>query len=162
MNCIHCLDVIEMTEPAAELLLFCKHSLNPVQIVIPENLSTVEAICVDLKIHSHPRILFIYRPPNCTLQYHENMCHVIYHCARNCKNIVMFGDFNLPLMQWSNFTFPNTMPYNTFAECINENSLTQHVNFPTRGSNILDIVFTADPILVSQVTSQHLRQRLRS
>ena len=81
------------------------------------------------------------------------MCHVISHCARNCNNIVMFGDFNLPLIQWSNFTFPNAMPYNTFAECINENSLT-HVNFPTRGSNILDLVFTADPILVSQVTSQ--------
>ena len=79
---------------------------------------------------------------------------MISHCARNCKNIVMFGDFNLPLIQWSNFTFPNTMPYNTFAECINENSLTQHVNFPTRGSNILDLVFTADPLLVSQVTSQ--------
>ena len=46
------------------------------------------------------------------------------------------------------------MPYNTFAECINENSLTQHVNFPTRGSNILDLVFTADPLLVSQVTAQ--------
>ena len=45
------------------------------------------------------------------------------------------------------------MPYNTFAECINENSLTQHVYFPTRESNILDLVFTADPILVSQVTS---------
>ena len=90
----------------------------------------------------------------CTLQYHEKMCHVISHCARNCKNIVMFGDFNLPLIQWSNFTFPNTMPYNTFAECINENSLIQHVNFPTRGSNILDLVFTADPLLVSQVTSQ--------
>ena len=134
--------------------IFCRHDLNPAQIVIPENLSTVEAICVNLKIHSHPRILCIYRPPNCTLQYHEKMCHVISHCARNCKNIVMFGDFNLPLIQWSNFTFPNTMPYNTFAECINENSLTQHVNFPTRGSNILDLVFTADPLLVSQVTSQ--------
>ena len=46
------------------------------------------------------------------------------------------------------------MPYNTFAECINENSLTQHVNFPTRGNNILYLVFTADPLLVSQVTSQ--------
>ena len=133
--------------------IFCKHALNPVQIIIPENLSTVEAICVDLKIHSNPRIMCIYRPPNCTNQYHENMCHVISHCARNCDNIVMFGDFNLPLIQWSNFTFPNTMPYNTFAECINENSLTQHVYFPTRESNILDLVFTADPILVSQVTS---------
>ena len=46
------------------------------------------------------------------------------------------------------------MHNNTFAECINEDSLTQHVNVPTRGSNILDIVFTADPILVYQVTSQ--------
>ena len=133
--------------------MFCKHAFNPVQIIIPEHLSTVEAICVDLKIHSNPRILCIYRPPNCTNQYHENMCHVISHCARNCDNIVMIGDFNLPLIQWSNFTFPNTMPYNTFAECINENSLTQHVYFPTRESNILDLVFTADPILVSQVTS---------
>ena len=61
MNCIHFLDVIEMTEPVAELLFYCKHALNPVQIVNPENLSTVEDICVDLKIHSHPRILCIYR-----------------------------------------------------------------------------------------------------
>ena len=126
------------TEPAWGCY-FLSTCVNTVQIIIPENLSSVEAICVDLKIHSNPRILCIYRPPNCTNQFHENMCHVISHCARNCDNIVMIGDFNLPLIQWSNSTFPNTMPYNTFAECINENSLTQHVYFPTRGSNILKI-----------------------
>ena len=40
MNCINFLDVTEMTEPVVELLF----SVFPVQIIIPEHLSTVEAI----------------------------------------------------------------------------------------------------------------------
>ena len=132
--------------------VFCRRYLNPVQIILPDYLNEVEAICIDLKIHNNPRIVCIYRPPNCTNQYHEHiMCNVISYCSRDVTNIVMLGDFNLPLIQWPNLTSPNTRPYNTFIECINEHALIQHVNFPTRENNILDLVFSEDPLIVSQL-----------
>ena len=39
----------------------------------------------------------------------------------------------------------------SFNECISENALTQHVHFPTRGSNTLDLILTVDPLNVTQV-----------
>ena len=39
-----------------------------------------------------------------------------------------------------------------FIECVTVNALTQHIKSPTRGSNTLDLVFSRDPLTVSQLT----------
>ena len=79
------------------------------------------------------------------------MCQLISHCSRNMTNVIILGDFNLPLIDWSNNVSPITQQYNSFNECISENALTQHVNFPTRGNNTLDLILTVDPMNVTQV-----------
>ena len=66
-------------------------------------------------------------------------------------NVIILGDFNLPLIDWSNNVSSITQQYNSFNECICENALTQHVNFPTRGNNTLDLILTVDPLNVTQV-----------
>ena len=120
------------------MAVFCKHHLNPVRVCLNENLSTVEAVCIDFNIATCIRMLCVYRPRNCTNLYNECMFDVITHCDRYSNNIVMLGDFNFPLVHWSNNSFPRTQPYyyclltQLFQYAITENALTQHVNVPTQ------------------------------
>ena len=66
-------------------------------------------------------------------------------------NVNILGDFKLPLIDWSNNVSPITQRYNSFNACISENALTQHIHFPTRGNNTLDVILTVDPLNVTQV-----------
>ena len=92
--------------------IFCKRVLNPVRLNFPEHLCAVEAVCIELTVASRQRILCVYRPPNCSNYYNENMCQLISHCSRNMTNVIILGDFNLPLIDWSNNVSPITQQYN--------------------------------------------------
>ena len=46
------------------------------------------------------------------------------------------------------------MSYNKFIECITENSLLQYITFPTRLNNILDLLFTNDLLLLSNISKE--------
>ena len=131
--------------------VYCKRVLNPVRIPLPEALREVEAVCID--VVQRYRIVSIYRPPNCSNIYHDNMCKLITFLALNSEYFVIFGDFNLPGIQWPTITCPNTHAHNSFVTCITENALTQHVHFPTRGHNILDLILSSDPMAVTQVNA---------
>ena len=56
------------------------------------------------------------------------------------------------LIKWSNISPPKTQSNRLFIKCVTVNALTQHVKSPTRGSNTLDLVFSRDPLTVSQLT----------
>ena len=87
--------------------VYCKRVLNPVRIPLPEALREVEAVCID--VVQRYRIVSIYRPPNCSNIYHDNnMCKLITFLALNSEYFVIFGDFNLPGIQWPTITCPNT------------------------------------------------------
>ena len=131
--------------------VYCKRILNPIRIPLSEALREVEAVCID--VVQRCRIVSIYRPPNCTNMYHDNMCRLITFLTLNIECIVLFGDFNLPGIQWCNITCPNTHAHRSFAACITENVLTQHVEFNAPGHNILDLILSSDPMAVTQVNA---------
>ena len=126
-----------------------------VRLLIPDALSDVEAVCIDLQINHHIRILCIYRPPNSSSLYNDNVCELITYFVHSSDNIVIFGDFNLPDIQWSTYTCSSSRLYQSFMECIVENALTQHVTAPTRGANILDFILSIDPMVVTMVTTSN-------
>ena len=86
-------------------------------------------------------------------------------------NVLLTGDFNLPHINWdtedheNKFYIQQNPQYGhevnqAMLDLVNRNSLSQHSNKPTRGTNILDLVLTTNPSLVtdSQVkdgTSDH-------
>ena len=54
---------------------------------------------------------------------------------------MLMGDFNFSELDWRK---PGTLDdLHLFLKCINDNFLIQHVDEPTRGKNILDLVFTS-------------------
>ena len=73
-------------------------------------------------------------------------------------NIILAGDFNFPDIHWidgggqlqPNPAYGHEIN-SLFLDIINDYSLEQFVTFPTRGNNILDLVFSSQPI-ISQIS----------
>ena len=72
---------------------------------------------------------------------------VIETAVNNCD--LIFSDFNYSSFDWENLDADNSSRY--FLNLITDLFLTQHVSSPTRGSNILDLVFTIEPGMVEEV-----------
>ena len=60
-----------------------------------------------------------------------------------------FGDFNDPSIDWKKLDADNISRY--FLDMVNKSFLTQYVSSPSRGTNILDLVFTTDSHIVEEV-----------
>ena len=98
-------------------------------------------------------ILCVYIPPNvCTdvfLIYIECMKWIL--SADISTTSLVFGDFNLPLITWSNpCAYSNTKEseFVKFCECF---GLHQVNEFPTRGQSLLDLILTNDPLIMSEI-----------
>ena len=67
-------------------------------------------------------------------------------------SIVLCGDFNLPHINWSTVTPDLSSPAaNLLCSIVNDNFLTQVVNFPTRQDNVLDLVLVNHTSIISCV-----------
>ena len=73
--------------------------------------------------------------------------------GRRLPNIILAGDFNLHSIDWENHEVRSPAQYGTeinqmALDVMNCMFLTQMVKEPTRGSNILDLIFASPPDLV--------------
>ena len=68
------------------------------------------------------------------------------------STVLLSGDFNLPSMNWkAETTSPgckNISYYEQFLTILKDSNLTQLIDEPTRGENILDLIFTTNPTLL--------------
>jgi hypothetical protein len=62
-------------------------------------------------------------------------------------NIILSGDFNLSSIDWETNQAINSKS----VEIANNNAFIQMVTEPTRGNNILDLLFTTNPALVEHI-----------
>ena len=71
------------------------------------------------------------------------------------SNALIVGDFNYPNIDWINLDADSGSRH--FLDMVNDSYLTQHVTRPTKGSNILDLVLTTEPDMISEVeVREHL------
>ena len=76
--------------------------------------------------------------------------------SRPIKNLIIGGDFNLPSIHWDSGTVEHPAQYGkalnqTAIDTMSNLYVSQLVEDSTRGSNILDLIFSSTPDLVSQV-----------
>ena len=97
-------------------------------------------------------ICCIYRPPTANSTSFANMLNFMTeyfekHNNLNEMQLVIVGDFNLPLFSWKdNDNFFTTIPnYQSFQNFMERHLLCQYVQEPTRKSNILDFFLTDNP-----------------
>merc|ERR1711974_169695 len=93
----------------------------------------------------------VYRPPDSSLEQTIKTTQQIYNIFDNNKRAVFWigGDFNLPDIDWTNqevIGHQYLKEINSkFLEMSQDLGLHQLVDFPTRGTATLDLLFTSHP-----------------
>ena len=116
--------------------------------------SELVACQIQLADHSSLIAYSIYRPPSGSDLHLEELYNQLSQIRSNHPNSALWiaGDINLPDIDWPN-TFVSGHSHSLrlnhiFLDFLLDNALTQMVNTPTRGSNVLDIFITDRPSLV--------------
>ena len=102
---------------------------------------------ISLRKNFHLLVGVCYRSSSSTTEENMQLTKVIETAANNYA--LIFWDFNYPSIDWENLDADNSSRY--FLDLVTDSYWTQHVSSPTRGSNILDLVFTTDPEMVEEV-----------
>jgi len=61
------------------------------------------------------------------------------------------GDFNCELIDWTRCSAPLNSLQASFLYCDTSLEFVQHISTPTRGTNILDIILSNNPQLISHI-----------
>ena len=150
--------------------MYCRDDLTVTEIFKYSN-NYCESQMLEIK---ELEILLIncYRPPGAPLQLfeetlakcQETINKVDENVQNKIKTILALGDFNFPFIQW-----PSSKIYNReqepehmasekrqgkmLLEWADSNFMEQHIKTPTRKGNILDLVFTNSPNLITDYST---------
>ena len=113
-----------------------------------------------VKIHSnHAQPLFIscfYRPPSSDKTAIEELNKSVCRLTNSNKipNVLLTGDFNMPGIDWKSGTIKSSPQYGSDANqsmlsAIQDCCMVQSVEQPTRGKNVLDLVFTTNENIIT-------------
>ena len=128
------------------VLVYCR---NHLQSTINTINSPHELIAVDIQgLGRKVQIIVVYRPPHQTMDIDIDMYNVLTRLVGN-KVTVLTGDFNCQV-DWESLTAAGEGT--RLLDFSNDNYLVQAVREPTRGNNILDLIFSSDDDLVKEVT----------
>lgn len=124
---------------------------------------STEAVWVQLRLKNGKSLAVcsFYRPPGSKVQVLTKLVEDVE--VRNYDSLVIGGDFNLPEINWlQNATIPNVSSASAkeLMKLHNSFALSQLVCQPTRGSNVLDLLFTnlpvdTQPVLILPGISDH-------
>jgi len=128
-----------------------RFNMAPVQVA-----DGVEIAAFDIFFPSTKyRFIVCYRPPyydSTALTYLTAFIAVLESLCDINYNVFIVGDFNMPYICWSDLScFGKQVNFsNIMLDFVCDHGLTQCVLEPTRNTNILDLVFTGDPLLVTE------------
>ena len=117
-------------------------------------------IAARLMLNGQPdlHLASFYRPPSGTLEgIHILRRELDKISSNNNTNLIIGGEFNVPDIDWSRNEVKENPQYgmelnNRMLDTINDLFLTHVVTEPTRGDNILDLIFTSN---LDQLTNVH-------
>ena len=95
------------------------------------------------------RLICCYMMPNMsTINYRQTIKDLQAVCNSPCPSLLI-GDFNAPNICWKSNHIPGDLKSQLLYNVCSELGLIQLINQPTRDSNLLDLLFTNDPSLLS-------------
>ena len=124
------------------------------QVLMPSGYDDLDIVAVDLRDGNDTlplRLVAVYRPPSMTASDNDRLFSVLNDLAVDCVRLCVLGDFNLPLINWDLFVYPENQLYCTATDFICNHGLSQLVNEPTRGNSILDIILCTDLLCCDSV-----------
>ena len=99
----------------------------------------------------------VYRPPppyydNIANHYLQSLIKCFTQFTNSSQTNIIVGNFNCPGINWDSFTSPSDNISNSLFTYMVESGFQQFVNFATRNSNILDLVFTDCEQIIHSIT----------
>ena len=123
------------------VLLYVKHGINVIKLS-KTDVEEYDSLYVEIKNNKKKYILgVVYRPPKQTEENDMRLYNEIKSVIKD-KNAVICGDFNNPSVNWSTLT--GDREGRRLIGLAEDAFLWQSVQKPTRGNNILDLVFKND------------------
>ena len=113
-----------------------------------------EIVWASLQLNGCKKLILAsyYRPPKSSIDEVEQFCtsanKVLASHSPNYPQVLIGGDFNLPGINWESISVNSQIDVAislTLLDCLHLNNLTQLVEKPTRGNNILDLLLTSNP-----------------
>jgi hypothetical protein len=134
--------------------LMIRNDLEYVECPLVNEEAEVESVFADISLARSRgfRIGVMYRPPHNNQGYFEALKSEVETSLAGAPagRLVLTGDFNCPGIDWTNSTTRGLIDQELFTFSL-EHALHQHVFEPTRGGNVLDLVFSSDVSLVDNV-----------
>ena len=128
------------------VLLYVKECLDPIDCELLTEHEMIGVVLKNLKRELY--FYLVYRPPHQAVEWDESLYNNLSTAARN-KFCIITGDFNCPKVNWKNMT--GDAEGTRLLDFASEEILTQWVEEPTRGNNILDLVFSSEDNLISNL-----------
>ncbi len=136
------------------VLLGIHSSLNNHQIVIETEAEFIAAKIVNG--NQSVIVASLYRPHNCSPDHMNDLNSAILDLCLNNPDAAIWiaGDLNLPDIDWAISSIKShqyrTTINESFLQVLDRTGLEQMIDFPTRGDNILDVIITNRPSLISK------------
>ena len=125
------------------------------RVVMPNEFVDLELLAVDISSRNSDvlpiRIVVVYRPPDFVAVNNDLLISALDWLGNGSVRLCVLGDANLPAFNWQQFIYPENNLYTSFADFVCSHGLTQIVEEPTRGNNILDIVLCSDALCCDDV-----------
>ena len=135
--------------------LLLEKKIKCIEIATVLDVVGIELLCIDI-INSHvlTRIILCYRS---TSMAHESLdnnmkfirCLEKLTAVNHC--VILLGDFNLPGISWNADSLPSDVIHLKFLEYFYSSGLRQFNIIPTRNNAILDLIFSNDHSIVSDL-----------
>ena len=137
-----------VNESRGGVLMLVKNCLNPT-LYEPGDCDA-EILWCNITPHKNLSLLMgvAYRPEKGHIYNLERICKSIN--AINTDNVILMGDFNFRQIDWENGD-TNCEVAQLFLDTVEDNLLTQMVDKPTRGNNILDLLLTGNTNIIEDV-----------
>ena len=119
-------------------MLYFKEHIQAYEIQIEAEAGFSEAIWCNLESHGSKIIVgVVYRCPSISKDEDTSLHKIITHASRG--ECLTMGDFNHPDIRWNSLDSSNESA--KFLLLVQNCFLTQHVLEPTRGDNVLDLIY---------------------
>ena len=144
-------------------VIYTKEDLNATQIDIDVNKESFEeAVFCKIRLDEDSEILVgcFYRRGSSSQENNDIMLRILKEISKLKYNyILLMGDFNLPDINWMDWTCSTDETSNInyqFIECLRDSYFFQHIVEPTRArgtdkQNTLDLILTSEEGMVSNI-----------
>ena len=130
------------------VLIAVKSTLNSSEIIINTDL---EVMTVQIELNRRfLKLGLVYRPPAITYDLDGRLYELLKRSFETEMNFVIFGDFNLPRIDWRTLS-SNSSRESNYLNLTNELNMYQMVIDQTRENNILDICLASNPDIVQNL-----------